>query len=67
MNDYEKECEYAEELQKEMLNCPFCGAKAEILHYEHDGYLPKCSKCDGMIEKWFDTPEEAVEEWNKRA
>lgn len=54
------------ELEKEMEKCPFCGSKAEILHYENDGYLPKCSECDGMIEKWFASPQEAVEQWNRR-
>jgi len=47
--------------------CPFCGAKAEILHYENDGYLPECTKCCGMVEKWFNTPEEAISAWNRRA
>ena len=33
-----------------------------------DGYLPMCSTegCFGMIEKWFDTKEEAIEAWNRR-
>ena len=50
----------------ELKSCPFCGAKAEILHYENDGYLPKCTICDGMVERWFDTKEEAVNAWNCR-
>lgn len=66
MSNYNKECNYADKLYKEMLKCPFCGSTAEILHYENDGYLPKCSECDGMIEKWFDTPEQAVEAWNRQ-
>lgn len=49
-----------------MKDCPFCGAKAEILHYENDGYLPKCTECDGMIEIWFATEQEAKQAWNKR-
>ena len=50
----------------ELKNCPFCGGKVEILHYENDGYLPTCTKCDGMIEKWHSTKEEAIAAWNRR-
>lgn len=46
--------------------CPFCNGDAAILHYLGDGYLPHCSNCDGMIEKWFETPEEALDAWNRR-
>jgi Lar family restriction alleviation protein len=51
----------------ELKNCPFCGAEAKLQHYENDGYLPMCTHCDGMIERWFKTPEEATEKWNRRA
>lgn len=51
----------------ELKRCPFCGGEAAILHYLGDGYLPHCTECDGMIEKWFNTPEEAFEAWNRRA
>ena len=51
---------------EELKRCPFCGGEAAILHYPGDGYLPHCTECDGMIEKWFDTPEEALESWNRR-
>lgn len=66
MKKFDEELDKCLKLEKDMNKCPFCGEKVEILHYENDGYLPKCSECDGMIEKWFGTPEEAVEEWNKR-
>lgn len=48
--------------------CPFCGGEAKLEHYENDGYLPMCSVdgCFGMIEIWFETPEEAIEAWNRR-
>lgn len=52
---------------KELKRCPFCGGEAAILHYPGDGYLPHCTECDGMIEKFFDTPEEAFDAWNRRA
>lgn len=58
--------EQLEELEKEMKTCPFCGSKAKILHYKNDEYLSMCSECDGMVEKWFDSPEEAIEAWNRR-
>ena len=53
-------------MNEELRLCPFCGAKAKLLHYEKDGYLPHCTKCDGMVEYWFDTEEDAINAWNKR-
>jgi endogenous inhibitor of DNA gyrase (YacG/DUF329 family) len=50
----------------EVLNCPFCGGEAKIEHYEKDGYLPHCTECCGMVEKWFGTEEEAIAAWEKR-
>lgn len=50
----------------ELRSCPFCGGEAELEHLEIDGYLAHCSKCDGMIEKWFDTKDEAIAAWNRR-
>ncbi len=54
-------------MSDELKSCPFCGSKGIITHYEFDGYLPNCTKCDGMVEKWFDTEKEAVNAWNCRA
>ena len=54
------------EMRDDLLSCPFCGGEAEILHYQIDGYLPKCKLCDGMIEKWFLIKEEAIAAWNHR-
>lgn len=51
---------------EELKKYPFCGGDAELLHYETDGYLPHCTKCDGMIEHWFEIKEEAITLWNKR-
>lgn len=50
----------------EMKKCPFCGGDGTLNHYPDDGYLPMCSKCDGMVEKWFKTEEEAIAAWNSR-
>lgn len=30
-------------------------------------YLAACTECDGMVERWRETEEEAVEQWNRRA
>jgi len=51
---------------KNMKPCPFCGSSGDIRHYPNDGFLPHCIRCDGMIEKWFKTEEEAIEQWNRR-
>ena len=67
--DFEKLFEEANDVDvkiPELKRCPFCGGEAAILHYPVDGYLPHCTECDGTIEKWFDTPEEALDAWNRR-
>ena len=50
--------------------CPFCGGKAEMLINEYEDsrkeYLVACTECDGMVERWRKTEEEAVEQWNRR-
>lgn len=47
--------------------CPFCGSKAEFFG---ECYMVKvrCSKydCQCSLVTWFDEPEEAAEEWNRR-
>lgn len=60
----------------DLLPCPFCGAPGEIDMDEpspayatrgaRTTYLACCSKCSGMIEEWWETPEEAAEAWNGR-
>lgn len=56
---------------KPLKPCPFCGGKAEMLVSEYDDsrkeYLVACAECDGMVERWRETEEEAVEQWNRRA
>lgn len=49
-----------------LLPCPFCGSKAEMLNYSESEWLVHCPKCDGMVERWRKTEEEAINQWNKR-
>ena len=50
--------------------CPLCGGKAEMLINKYNDsrkeYLVACAECDGMVERWRETEEEAVEQWNRR-
>ena len=54
----------------ELKPCPFCVGKAEMLISEYEGsrkeYLVVCAECDGMVERWRETEEEVVEQWNRR-
>ena len=52
--------------EKELKQCPFCGADAKIESYSDKEYLAMCTECYGMIENWFEQREEAVNAWNKR-
>lgn len=47
-------------------SCPFCGAEAE-LYGECDMVRVRCSDCGANTSGWWDEPEEAAEDWNKRA
>lgn len=79
-NEFRLGIRLAVDLTKVMKPCPFCGQdrageendELEILVDKGTedysiSFLPTCKRCDGMIEKWFDTPIEAVEAWNRRA
>ena len=50
--------------------CPFCGGKAEIQYgaCDYNVYQAVCKgqNCNAM-NGWSDTPEEAAEQWNRRA
>ena len=52
---------------EELKPCPFCGSEAE---YYSDCEMVKvrCSNydCWCQLVTWFDEPEEAAEEWNRR-
>ena len=50
----------------ELKCCPFCGGEAEMLNYSPTEWLVHCIECDGMVEKWRETEEEAIEQWNRR-
>ena len=52
----------------ELFPCPFCGSEAEY-YGDCDMVKARCSNEDCQCEliSWFDEPEEAAEEWNKRA
>lgn len=50
----------------ELKCCPFCGGEAEMLNYSPTEWLVHCIKCDGMVENWRKTKQEAIEQWNRR-
>ena len=51
----------------ELKPCPFCGGEAKI-NENYSGYIPYCTNRECAGDKvFFDTDEEAIEEWNKRA
>lgn len=53
--------------------CPFCGKAAKIFQFESDDKRccidcgDRSGNCGCGLDKWFDTREEAIEAWNKRA
>ena len=54
------------EKEHELKRCPFCGGKAELFGTETNGiFYVKCLECD--VDSNFDTPEEAIAAWNRRA
>ena len=52
----------------ELKPCPFCGGKAEIYEFEHEGgkyYSAGCSKC--MINtQGSNNAQDVINKWNKR-
>lgn len=51
----------------ELKPCPFCGGEAELLNSLYGEWIVRCPDCEGMVEKWRETEEEAAEQWNRRA
>lgn len=51
----------------ELKPCPFCGSKAE-LYGDCEMVKARCTnpECWCHLVSWFDEPEEAAEEWNRR-
>lgn len=41
-------------------------AKAQMLNYSKNEWLAECSVCSGMVERWRETEEETIEQWNRR-
>ena len=50
----------------ELKPCPFCGSKAEMLNCSPKDWLVICPVCCGMVERWVETKEEAITQWNRR-
>ncbi len=51
-------------------SCPFCAGEATIMideiREDERCYLVCCEVCDGMVERWFPTVEDAINAWNRR-
>ncbi len=68
-------------VKNKLKTCPFCGEKVIIAKDNHDKVLVECENCKlffgievengtELVEGWratFDSIEEAVEAWNRRA
>lgn len=55
--------------ETELLSCPFCGGEAEVKYgcWDYNCYLVECKSCAGtVIDTRWDSPEEAIEAWNRR-
>ena len=55
----------------ELKPCPFCGGDAELKNLERRFEPWECScnnpECDAIAAAYGSTPEEAAENWNRRA
>ena len=62
----------AQELESDLLPCPFCGSSAHIIEYHgHYHALPSwiiaCDGCDVRFDQVSKDPADIVETWNRRA
>lgn len=50
--------------------CPFCGGKAAMERHIFNGltdtYGVKCTLCGAQIRQFYDTQDQAAEQWNRR-
>lgn len=59
-------------MNEELLPCPFCGGKAELVQnagYDCPRYIVICTGCDaqiGVSDDPFIAPEHAIAAWNRR-
>ena len=49
----------------ELKPCPFCGASAELKHYDIGVYCVTCSRCFASM-GGYPKEEQVVEAWNRR-
>lgn len=65
---YSKKVEEEPKKEKtELKPCPFCGEKADYSQSVNmGGWKVLCERCGGQT-RFFRTPEQAIEAWNRRA
>ncbi len=56
----------------ELKPCPFCGGKAVLRTWIYSfrggtNYVVQCNDCNATVPIWFETAEESVRQWNRRA
>lgn len=57
------------EAEEELLPCPFCGSKAEVVEthpVSTKSVLVRCQECGAFVTA-FSTRDEAIDAWNRRA